>query len=98
VTDLSARFPLGAAVDLAALSRDPYPIYANLREAEPVSFVPALNMYLVTRYDDVSAILQDTTHFVVGTEHSTVFDTFGEHMMTVEGERHDNYKRAHQPF
>jgi cytochrome P450 len=98
VTDSSADFPFGAAIDLAELARDPYPTYAKLRELEPVSFVPALNMYLVTRYDDVTAILKDTTHFVVGTEHSTVFDTFGEHMMTVEGERHDHYKRAHQPF
>ncbi len=55
-------------------------------------------MYFVTRYEDVTTILQDTEHFVVGTERSTVFDTFGEHMMTVEGEPHDFYKRAHQPF
>ncbi len=55
-------------------------------------------MYFVTRYEDVTTILQDTDRFVVGTERSTVFDTFGEHMMTVEGEPHDKYKRAHQPF
>lgn len=55
-------------------------------------------MYFVTRYDDVTKILQDSDHFVVGTENSTVFDTFGEHMMTIEGEPHDFYKHAHQPF
>ncbi len=55
-------------------------------------------MYFVTRYEDVATILQDTDHFVVGTGRSTVYDTFGEHMMTVEGELHDFYKRAHQPF
>jgi len=55
-------------------------------------------MYFVTRYDDVTRILQDSDHFVVGTGNSTVFDTFGEHMMTIEGELHDFYKRAHQPF
>ena len=85
-------------IDLVELARDPYPIYAKLRESQPVCFVPELKMYFVTRYDDVTAILQDSEHFVVGTERSTVFDTFGEHMMTVEGERHDAYKRAHQPF
>ena len=85
-------------IDLDELARDPYPIYAKLRESQPVCFVPELKMYFVTRYDDVAAILQDTEHFVVGTESSTVFDTFGEHMMTVEGEQHDIYKRAHQPF
>jgi len=55
-------------------------------------------MYFVTRYADVVAIMQDDKRFVVGTERSTVFDTFGEHMMTVEGERHDRYKRAYQSF
>ena len=55
-------------------------------------------MYFVTRYEDVATILQDTDHFVVGTGRSTVYDTFGEHMMTVEGELHDFYKRAHQTF
>lgn len=85
-------------IDLVELERDPYPIYSTLREKEPLCYVPELKMYFVTRYADVSAVLQDTDHFIVGTEHSTVFDTFGEHMMTVEGERHDTYKRAHQPF
>ena len=85
-------------IDLVELARDPYPIYATMRENEPVCYVPELKMYFVTRYADVTAILQDTEHFIVGTERSTVFDTFGEHMMTLEGERHDAYKRAHQPF
>lgn len=85
-------------IDLAELERDPYPIYARLREEKPVCWVPELSMYFVTRYADVVAILQDDKRFVVGTERSTVFDTFGEHMMTVEGERHDRYKQAHQSF
>jgi len=84
-------------IDLAELERDPYPIYARLREEKPVCWVPELNMYFVTRYADVVAIMQDDKRFVVGTERSTVY-TFGEHMMTVEGERHDRYKRAHQSF
>jgi len=98
IGEAARRFPLGASLDLAELSRDPYPAYARLRELEPVTYVPSLDMYLVTRYRDVSEILRDTHDFVVGTERSTVFDTFGEHMMTVEGERHDRYKAAHQPF
>lgn len=85
-------------IDLAELERDPYPIYARLREKKPVCWVPELSMYFVTRYADVLAIMQDDKRFVVGTERSTVFDTFGEHMMTVEGEQHDRYKRAHQSY
>jgi cytochrome P450 len=94
----AARFPIGESIDLDDLVRDPYPIYARLRASEPVTYIPSLNMYFVTRYDDVKAILQDTENFVVGTENSTILDTFGEHMMTVEGDLHDRYKAAHQPF
>jgi cytochrome P450 len=32
---------------------DPYPLYARLREASPVHLIPAMNLYLVTRYADV---------------------------------------------
>lgn len=98
-TTASARqYPLGDSISLESLNADPYPIYAELREREPISFVRALDMYWLTRYEDVTAVLHDTEHFVVGTEQSTVFDTFGEHMMTVEGETHTRYKQAHQPF
>jgi cytochrome P450 len=92
------RFPIGDSIELANLVRDPYPYYAQLREHEPITYVRALDMYWLTRYDDVTAVLHDTDHFVVGTEQSTVFDTFGEHMMTVEGATHARYKQAHQPF
>lgn len=95
---IEKHFPIGRSIDLAELARNPYPIYAKLRDSEPVTYVPPLKMYFVTRYEDVTTILQDSDRFVVGTEGSTVFDTFGEHMMTVEGALHDYYKRAHQPF
>ena len=92
------RFPIGAEVTLDELSTDPYPVYARLRDSEPVSFVPALNMYFVTRHDDVRAVMQDDKHFVVGTEKSVIHDIFGRHMMTVEGDAHERYKSAHQRF
>jgi cytochrome P450 len=91
-------FPAGASVDLDQLERDPYPDYAMLRETEPVSYVAALGMYFVTRYDDVSAVLRDDEHYVVGTQDSVVFDIFGKHMMTVDGTEHDRFKGTHQKF
>lgn len=93
-----AKYPIGASIDLSTLASDPYPTYAALRENEPVSWVRSLGMYFLTRYDDVCEVLQDHVNFIVGTERSTVYDTFGEHMMTVEGNAHSRYKSAHQPF
>lgn len=94
-----ARYPVGAAVTLEALSRDPYPIFAALRAEEPISWIPALGMWYVVDYADVDAILRDDAHFTTASDHSTIFDTFGAHMLTVEGALHDRYKAAaRKPF
>jgi cytochrome P450 len=93
----AARFPLGAAITLAELTDNPYPAYARLRAAEPISWLPALSMYYVTRYEDVRALLLDPEHFTTASEHSTIFDTFGAHMLTVEGKAHDHYRASFQP-
>ena len=46
----------GERIGLEDLERDPYPIYARLREEEPVSWVPAVQLWLVTRYEDVRTV------------------------------------------
>ena len=90
------NFPVGKQIDIDELSRDPYPIYARLREQEPITWIEDFNMYLVVRYRDVEDILKDDINFITGTESSTVYDTFGEHMMTVEGEKHRFYRNKHR--
>ena len=91
-------FPVGFSVTLEELARDPYPTYARMQSEEPVSWVAALGMYYVVRYEDVQTILQDPAHFAVGTEHSTLFDTFGAQMLTVENPLHEEYRGAFQPY
>ena len=49
--DAERTFPLGAGVTLEQLDHDPHPALAALREHEPVSWLPALGGWLVTRYD-----------------------------------------------
>jgi cytochrome P450 len=88
------RFPLGAAVSLAALEGDPYPIFEALRAREPVSWLPALGMWYATRHAEVRAILLDAQRFTTGWETSTIFDTFGRQMLTTEGAEHDRYRMA----
>lgn len=43
--------------------RHPYPYMAWLRQESPVHWVPALDAYLVTRYDDIAALLRDPETF-----------------------------------
>jgi len=38
---------------------DPHPFFDQLRRDEPVTFSPMLNMWLVSRYEDVTQVLRD---------------------------------------
>ncbi len=96
---LSARraaFPIGASVTLDALTRDPYAVYEVLREAEPITWLSALEMWYVTRHEDVQRVLLDTTRFTTVFERSPIHETFGEQILTSEGLAHGRYRRALQ--
>ncbi|WP_339710198.1 cytochrome P450 [uncultured Sphingosinicella sp.] len=75
-----------------ALDRDPYPTFRTLQSGSSVGWVPDLSMWLVAGYRDVETILRNTDDFVTGTRDSLIFDTFGEHMLTAEGEQHERFK------
>ena len=49
------------AIDIyaAEFQEDPYPAYAELRDREPVYREPRYGAYLLTRFDDVLAVLRD---------------------------------------
>lgn len=76
---------VGETITLDELERDPYPSYARLREEEPVSFVPAVGLWLVTRHDDVKAVATDPGTFTAATDPSTLNRTMGENMLGMEG-------------
>jgi cytochrome P450 len=48
----------------AAFREDPYPLLARLREQDPVHHDTVLNRYVVTRHDDVDALLRDRSLLV----------------------------------
>jgi cytochrome P450 len=83
----------GESITLEALERDPYPIYARLRDEEPVSWVPAVQLWLVTRYDDVRAVDLDPEAFTGATDPSTLNRTMGVNMLGSEGP-HQQWLRA----
>jgi cytochrome P450 len=84
---------IGESITLEDLERDPYPIYARLREEEPVSWVPAVGLWLVTRYDDVRRVDLDPETFTAATEPSTLNRTMGVNMLGMEGP-HQQWIRA----
>lgn len=91
-------FPIGARVDLAELAASPYGTLADLREHEPVSWAPALNMWFVTRRDDVIAVLKDTETFTTDSPDSTIRDTFGPQMLSADGEPQQRFRAPCNPM
>lgn len=87
------RYPLGAAVTLAELREDPHPALARLRAAEPVSWVPVLNGWLVTRWDLASAVMRDSTTFTVDDPRFSTARIVGPSMLSLDGAGHDRHRR-----
>ena len=75
--EAKAPFPIGAEVRLADLDVDPYPILARLRRDEPVSWVPEVGMWFVTRRAIIVDVLRDPSRFTTDAERSTIRDIFG---------------------
>ena len=44
--------------------KDPFPVYAELRELGPVVYMARNDLYLVARYKEVSEVLQQPLRFV----------------------------------
>ena len=90
---------LGGSITLDDLERDPYPIYARLREEEPISWVPAVQLWLVTRHDDVRHVDLTPDVFTADTDPSTLNRTMGRNMLASEGVDQERIRRITEiPF
>jgi len=87
----------GEQITLEELERDPYPIYARLRDDEPVSWVPAVQLWLLTRFDDVLEVDESPEVFTAATEPSTLNRTMGVSMLGSEGPDQQRIRRVVEP-
>jgi cytochrome P450 len=87
-----ARFPIGAAAALEELERDPHPLLARLREREPVSWLPALDGWLVTRRDFALAAMRDAETFTVDDPRFSTGRVVGPSMLTLDGAEHARHR------
>jgi cytochrome P450 len=88
---------VGEQVSLEELERDPYPIYERLRDEEPVSWVPAVQLWLVTRYEDVRTVDLTPEVFTAATDPSTLNRTMGVNMLGSEGPNQQRIRRVVEP-
>lgn len=88
---------LGEGITLEVLEADPDPVLAELRTKEPVAWVPALDMWLVTRWDDVAHVDAHPEVFSAATDPSFLARALGRNMLTVDPPEHTRLKDALGP-
>lgn len=90
------EFPVGAAVTLADLEdAGREHVLDELRECEPVTWLPALGGWLITKREPARQILLPKSGATVEAEQNMVRASLGRMMLTVDGEEHERYR---QPF
>ncbi|WP_020118366.1 cytochrome P450 [Streptomyces canus] len=88
-------FPLGAATTPAELAGDPHPRLAELRAHEPVSWLPELNGWLVTRRDLALDVMRDAETFTVDDPRFSTARIVGPSMLSLDGDEHTRHR---EPF
>jgi cytochrome P450 len=79
-------------VTLSELDQDPHPALARLRAAEPVSWLPSLGGWLVTRHDLVLAAMRDARTFTVDDPRFSTAQVVGPSMLSLDGVEHDRHR------
>ena len=94
-----AQFPLGAAVTLEQLTEQPQPVLHQLRVAEPVSWLPVLNAWLVTRHDLAISVMRDAKTYTVDHPGFSTAQVVGPSMLSLDGAEHLRQRRPFEmPF
>lgn len=93
-TPRAIRSPIGGAATLADLEGgDPHPLLARLRENEPVSWLPVVDGWLVTRRDLALRVMRDDQTFTVDDPRFTTARVVGASMLSLDGREHDRHRR-----
>lgn len=85
------------SITLADLEADPHPILAELRELAPATYLPSIDMWLVTRWDDVVYVCENPDLFTANTDPSWLRECLGENMLTLDGDPHDRLANGMRP-
>lgn len=89
------QFPLGAAITVADLEANLHPLLHRLRATEPVSWLPALNGWFVTRRDYAIEVMRDAKRYTVDHPGFSTAQVIGPSMLSLDGDQH---LRQRTPF
>ena len=92
---MNRTFELGAGVTRQTLEADLHGVLRRLREHEPVSWIPALHGWMVTRRDLAIEVLRDPDRFTVDDPRFSTGQVLGPSMLSLDGTEH---LRHRDPF
>jgi cytochrome P450 len=81
-----------STVTIEQLELDPHPLLAELRALEPVAWIPALDGWLVTRYDLVLEAMRNPHNFTVDDPRFSTGRIVGPSMLSLDGEDHARHR------
>src|SRR5918996_3598587 len=88
----AGQFPIGADASLEELEENPHALLARLREREPLSWLPALDGWLITRRDLAMHVMRDPETFTVDDPRFSTGQVVGPSMLTLDGEEHRHHR------
>lgn len=95
----SVALDRGTSITIHDLTVDPYPIYGRLQREAPVSWVPAVDRWLVTGWDDVITVDTHPEIFSSCDTGSLMNRVMGSTMLRLDGEAHKRLRdAAAEPF
>ncbi len=90
--DLAARYPVGVAATVAEIEDDPHPLLARLRASEPVSWLPALDGWLVTSHALALRVMREAPVFTVDDPRFSTAQVVGPSMLSLDGPDHTRHR------
>ena len=86
------KFPLGASLTLTELEQDIHPILHRLRAAEPVSWIPVLDAWLITQREIAVEVMRDAKTFTVDHPGFSTAQVVGPSMLSLDGKAHMRHR------
>jgi cytochrome P450 len=92
VIERAALFPLGARVTAEDLEQHLHETFADLRTCEPVSWVPALDAWVVTSRSLAVEVMRDAGTFTVDDPRFSTAQVLGPSMLSLDGPAHGRHR------
>jgi len=93
---------IGDRINVELLAHDPYPVFQEMMTDAPVCWVPSFDLWMITRREDVIAILKDSATFTMNPKKARanpMEDIFGPMMLSIDGLEHRRIREVfYEPF